>query len=800
MKNSMNLLVVCGMGVLVLLSSCSDSGRVYDTYPLAGSTGQPRDTQVAVTLSSSVDPDTVNEETFHVTGSASGAKSGQLSVDGSTIRFTPDTPFVSGETVTVVLEDGIRFRSGSYISRYSFRFVVAASDGELAVVRTDPLREESRAALPLQASAEFSTAPLVFTVTRNSVLLFGDRIGLVPGTVRVDALNTSRVIIEPERTLPAGERLTCFLTNRIAGPSESHRGYAFSFTTRSAAWADTVASGVINESAAGPVFASFQPDSTDPAPLLLIPHEAGFGVWVPGTVPESVGFLQTGTRVISWAAYPHQEENYVVALTEARELLLLRREGTVFQVEETYEVPPAEAIGVSDLNLDGDLELLCFEIGGVTGRHLNDDLSWSEVYARTLPGSRGAASIRDLNGDGLLDLFWLGEDGDRIHVSLARGVTDYGAVQEIMVNGRELLAADLDGDHLPELVAVDATVLAILPNEGGVFGTSRTVQPDVAPVDSCSLRDLDGDGVRDLLLLGEDTLSVLAGEGDCTFTPMMQIDLPTGLTAMTVADLNGDTVLDVALSGDTVHLVMPGLGESPDSFVVSLEDVVVAPGQSGIVRALLTNEEPVEGYTLTVRFPQDLIELESLAPSGPAAEAEFVIPQIDNDNGEALLGVIIEMLPPFLLPDIAPGQDQEIALLAFRALPGAPAGTYTVRCDEAPIQEKVTDLVVDSTTVYPETHPGSITVRDTTAMTFIRGDVDGSGTIDAADRTALLSYLLSNGAEPPCLDAADANDDGGLDVADAFSIVSYLEGGDPPPPPFPDAGTDPTADNLGCGS
>ena len=78
---------------------------------------------------------------------------------------------------------------------------------------------------------------------------------------------------------------------------------------------------------------------------------------------------------------------------------------------------------------------------------------------------------------------------------------------------------------------------------------------------------------------------------------------------------------------------------------------------------------------------------------------------------------------------------------------------------------------------------------------FIRGDVNADGmTISMADLAACLQG-------PPflCDDAADVNDDGILDAADCEYLAEFLTYGYPfPPPPFPDCGTDPTPDELGC--
>jgi hypothetical protein len=83
--------------------------------------------------------------------------------------------------------------------------------------------------------------------------------------------------------------------------------------------------------------------------------------------------------------------------------------------------------------------------------------------------------------------------------------------------------------------------------------------------------------------------------------------------------------------------------------------------------------------------------------------------------------------------------------------------------------------------------------------TFIRGDVDGSQSVDITDPILLLNYQFLSGSAPACAEAADADDTGAVDLSDPIYLIQYLFlAGPQPPPPFPDPGTDPTADSLGC--
>jgi len=95
------------------------------------------------------------------------------------------------------------------------------------------------------------------------------------------------------------------------------------------------------------------------------------------------------------------------------------------------------------------------------------------------------------------------------------------------------------------------------------------------------------------------------------------------------------------------------------------------------------------------------------------------------------------------------------------------------------------------------TPPCSITVT-TAGTSFLRGDSNGDGGVNIADASATLTYLFQSGTLP-CADAADSNDSGGLDIADAIYALAFLFSSGPQPPlPYPDPGTDPTADPLDC--
>jgi hypothetical protein len=86
-----------------------------------------------------------------------------------------------------------------------------------------------------------------------------------------------------------------------------------------------------------------------------------------------------------------------------------------------------------------------------------------------------------------------------------------------------------------------------------------------------------------------------------------------------------------------------------------------------------------------------------------------------------------------------------------------------------------------------------------TKPVFRRGDADGvDGVVNITDAIFVLSYLFQGGGEPPCLDAADADDEFGINISDGIFILNYLfTGGATPPAPGPDdCGEDPVPDGV----
>ena len=83
---------------------------------------------------------------------------------------------------------------------------------------------------------------------------------------------------------------------------------------------------------------------------------------------------------------------------------------------------------------------------------------------------------------------------------------------------------------------------------------------------------------------------------------------------------------------------------------------------------------------------------------------------------------------------------------------------------------------------------------------FVRLDSNVDGSINISDPISELEYLFGGGPSF-CFDAMDGNDDGSVNLADVIFGLNAIFGLGPlPGPPYPNCGTDPTADALGCAS
>jgi Big-like domain-containing protein/VCBS repeat protein len=265
----------------------------------------------------------------------------------------------------------------------------------------------------------------------------------------------------------------------------------------------------------------------------------------------------------------------------------------------------------------------------------------------------------------------------------------------------------------------------------------------------------------------------------------------------------GKTITPTKVAGSLTVSAPP----NPNSLRV--QSVTVAPGSAGNrASVLLTCVEDVEAYTVIGVYDPAATVIRQIDTAGSVTgplNPEFVIPSIRPDDRYFSYTVIFDFSPPFDRQHISPASDQKLFTVVFDVPASVAKGEYHLQLQNSVGTPPLSNSLVNSQSLsmFPDLLPGGVvTVADKPpAPKFIRGDVNHDGKKpDISDHIFLISYLFYHGTEPPCLEAADVDDNGKLNLVDTVNLLGFIFNGTPVPPlpAYPTPGEDPTPDDLGC--
>jgi hypothetical protein len=192
-------------------------------------------------------------------------------------------------------------------------------------------------------------------------------------------------------------------------------------------------------------------------------------------------------------------------------------------------------------------------------------------------------AVADLNGDGNIDVVYIGDDGGYAQVYLGNGNGTFNQVRKTGcdASGASLAIADFNNDGIPDIASIlsGGDVAVCLGNGDGTFRSLPPLSSGSSLLgQSIIAYDLNGDGNMDIAVVdinrgGEgdialaSVMAVLYGKGDGTFKPAVDYEMifPFGIAE---GDLNGDGIPDLIVAGDeqTDPLIFVFLGTSTGRF------------------------------------------------------------------------------------------------------------------------------------------------------------------------------------------------------------------------------------------
>lgn len=274
-----------------------------------------------------------------------------------------------------------------------------------------------------------------------------------------------------------------------------------------------------------------------------------------------------------------------------RRVYLGRADGTFFP----GPVFGAEVAGLADFDGDGNPDPIVLHDSSVEVMGGRGDGTFTSRGESPCGAHPRCVAAGDMNGDSRLDLVVslapLDGGGPAFSVLIGDGHGGLGALTTVPtgINPRKVLAADLTGDGIPDLVTAERGKrrVAVRPGLGSLrFGGAAEFET-ARGLTTIMLADLNGDGLPDLVALGDTSTSVstMLGIPGGAFGPHR--DFPAGgvAAALDAGDFDGDGHLDVA----TVSNVSWGLlrGDGAGSLGLSRTSW---PGGQGVVATDFNND------------------------------------------------------------------------------------------------------------------------------------------------------------------------------------------------------------------
>lgn len=185
----------------------------------------------------------------------------------------------------------------------------------------------------------------------------------------------------------------------------------------------------------------------------------------------------------------------------------------------------------------------------------------------------GSAAVGDFDGDGHLDIAFLGDVPDSFQIASGNGDGTFRSPEAVPLDppgGESLIVADLNGDGRPDLIVGGQTLEVFLNRGHGRFVPAARID---VPSSVMVAADFNGDGHTDLAVFGPNAngqqpyVQILLGHGDGTFDPPVPVIAESTpgaslvLLYMLAADLDGDGIPDLFIANPAAYGILHGNGD-----------------------------------------------------------------------------------------------------------------------------------------------------------------------------------------------------------------------------------------------
>lgn len=453
--------------------SYSQNPVVINTFPVKQIINAPRNSQVKVTFSIPIDTTSIDNNSFRVFGRLSGPISGTFDFTAANkqIVFTPDSPFLAGEWVTVNLSKSIKSATNFNLTKgYSWNFWTKSQTGttSFTLAQTIPVRRQGEGLIQcygaLGCDYNKDGKPDLAIVNEISV---DYRVFLNNGN-GYDTMYSIHPV--PSGSYPSPSEASDF----------NHDGIA----------------DIVIGNAGNSVLSYFKG-------LPSANFQTG--------VSYSSGLYARGVGIVDFNG--DGWEDVVTANRGGNNISLFRNTGTgSFASAVNINTVGSQETGVmvADANADGiqDLFIACYSSSEIVLMLGDGNGNFTFSSRSGLNGQPWAIAVGDINGDGKVDVAAALSSANRIGVIFGDGAGGLNPVVNYNSGNFPLAMdiGDLDGDNDLDLISSNygnGTYSVFANNGSGVFSnTPVTLQASSAG--SCiTVLDVDNDGDMDLAGIDE---------------------------------------------------------------------------------------------------------------------------------------------------------------------------------------------------------------------------------------------------------------------------------------------------------